>query len=255
MKKILFLLNLLAVLVFTIMNCGDDGSPVKSNANTPMEGNSHPCGEFYVCAKVENASKYNNVVEVKVIAHDFNIGRDVELASSNWKDGGFTIELPKTLDSSYFTALIRGSGWTTRIVDKPSTLTISNENVKILDVYFAGIDKNGSVIATFSPVKTNEDGSTEAIFTYVDSDVTISGSTQGWGWQILAPDAPDDTPDEFRKTTTYLVELKKGWNVWFFSRSETITDRIAIIRDQWSTTPISGLKWRGSEENLWRFQN
>ena len=205
-------------------------------------------GFFY--AKVENASKYTNVVEVKLMVHDRSINKYVKLAHFDWKNGGFTIELPETLDPNYFDTLIRGDMWPTRIVNMTPNISISNENVKVSDVYFVGVDKYGNVIATFSPVNIVEDGYTEAIFTYVDSDVTISGYTYGEGHAY--PACPE-CPSWFVETTTYSVEWEKGWNIWFFSRSNTIEGHVIIYTEQWSNTSVSGLKWYGSEENLWRF--
>jgi len=201
-------------------------------------------------AKVENASKYSNVVEVKLMVHDRNINKYVELARGKWKDGSFTIIPPKALGQNNINALIRDGRHPTNIHFVQSTMTISNENVRVGNIYFVGVDKRGNAVATFSPVKEDEDGYTETIFTYVDSDVTIFGYTYGEGH---THPANEDAPSWFEITTTYSVEWKKGWNVWCFSRHHTRVDYTVITTEQWSTTPVSGLKWHGSDENLWKF--
>jgi len=71
-----------------------------------------------ITAKVENASKYSNVVEVKLMVYErdtipttqgsvtYFSGHYVELARSDWKNGRFTIELPKKLPANYLRWLV-----------------------------------------------------------------------------------------------------------------------------------------------------
>jgi hypothetical protein len=153
MKKILFLLSVFTVLTFVTVNCGDNGSLIKYDFGTP-----DPCGNadnLHLCAKVENASEYSSIVAVKLMVYDLSVNRHVEFARGEWKNGGFTIELPQTLAPNHLRPLIGqvGANHPTNILAQP-TMVINNENVSIVDAYFVGVDENSNAVATFSPVKT-----------------------------------------------------------------------------------------------------
>jgi hypothetical protein len=199
-----------------------------------------------ITAKVENASEFRNVVAVKFMAYDISVNRHVELARGNWKNGGFTIEPPKTLDPNFLHPLIRrdvllGGYWIPGITEIQPTLTISNENVRVDNNYFVGVDKDGKEVASFGLFMEDKDD-THANFTYVDSDVTISG------YKIeefqIRPNRSE------RNITTYSVSWEKGWNVWCLSRCQSDTGSMFITEDQWSTTPIRGLKWYGLKSGI-----
>ena len=197
-----------------------------------------------ITAKVENASEFSNVVAVKFMAYDISVNRHVELARGIWKNGGFTIKLPKALDPNFLHPLIRrnvllGGYWIPGITEIQPTLTISNENVRVDNNYFVGIDKDGEEVAFFYLFMEDKNSFHEANFTYVDSDVTISGYTKR-EFQV-SPNWSE------RNTTTYSVSWKEGWNVWYFSEYQLATDSMSITEYQWSTTPIRGLKWYGDK--------
>jgi len=197
-------------------------------------------GMLYV--KVENASEFSNVAEVKLMVYDRSIDMNIELTNGEWKDGGFTIEL-SMLDPNYCYTLAN-SGFPTSIANIPPTMTISNNNVKVGNVNFCGVDENGNLVTHFYPF-IDENGTTNrAFYTYVDSDVTISGYTEESGYYHIIEGS--NAPEEFKQTTTYSVKWEKGWNVWFVSRSQIREGDIMIITEQWSTAPVSGLKWYGS---------
>jgi len=202
-----------------------------------------------ITAKVENASEFSNVVEVKLMAYNNarNVNRHIELARGIWKNDGFTIELPEMLDTFFLHPLVRGNRllngrYWPGIEEMQPTLTISNEKVNVTNNYFVGVDKYGEEVATFSFMKI-DDGS-HAIFTYVDSDVTISG------YRITEFQAQPNWPWSSRDITTYSVNWKKGWNVWYFSYIQSVTDSISIREIHWSTSPISGQKWYGNPIEL-----
>jgi hypothetical protein len=187
------------------------------------------------------------------MVYDLSVGWEVEFASGDWKDGGFTIEPSKTLAPNYLYALINNSGQPTTIINPQSTVTISNKNVKLMNASFWGVDKDGNVVTHFYPFRIDEDGNAkEAFYTYVDSDVTIFGRNEGW--TIITEYDKDKHADiwyEWKKNTTYSIKWKKGWNVWCLSGSRSTTKR--TITEQWSTTPVSGLKWYGGED-LWKLE-
>ncbi|MCL2436254.1 MAG: hypothetical protein FWD09_09005 [Lentimicrobiaceae bacterium] len=211
-----------------------------------------------ITAKVANASAYSNVVEVKLVVFiegdpipvvngTYTPMLPIELSSGDWVDGGFVIELPETLAPGYLNAIFYDCIGPFVHGHLQPTITISNKNVKVSSAYFAGVDKDGNVVATFSPVRLDKDGNNvdEAFFTFVDSDVTISGYAKEEGH---AHPAYEGAPSWFEITTNYSVEWEKGWNVWFFSRHHAVSGHTLITTEQWSITPVSGLKWYGSEK-------
>jgi len=204
--------------------------------------------ELHTSARVENASKYSDVVEVKLIVYDLSTDRYVEVARSNWKDGGFTIILPKALDPNYLHSFIHYDGLPSTITHVSSTLTISNKNVKILNVSdFIGVDKDGNAVTRFYPFKVDKDGNFNVVrFIYVDSDATISGYIKT---ETAIAEFDDDKNGDiwyvWEKTMNFSLKWKKGWNVWLHSRSYTKTERTII--EQWTTTSESELKWSGED--------
>ena len=204
-----------------------------------------------ITAKVENASEFSNVVEVKFIVEETDTNerdgitrRFVEIARSDWKDGGFTIELPKmSAPNQLFPIDYGGRGAIT--INVQPTLTISNENAKVKEGYFVGVDEDGNVVACFL-LRENVDNMdvSSAWFTYADSDVTISGYSKLEGAANPRPGYGDYNRFEF--ITTYSIDWKKGWNVWFFSSFRTITDNTSLTTVRHTTTHNCGLKWYGS---------
>lgn len=202
--------------------------------------------ELYFYAKVESASQYSNVVEVKLMVYDRSIYDDsnfyeyVELASGDWKKDGFTIVLPKTLAPNYLRAFTHVGWMPQTIIDTSSTITNSNRNLKVGDIEFWGVDKDGHKICHFFPAKTNEDGNDrETFFIYVDSDVVISGCSEG---EIRI--TPQHDEDRIMKITTiYSIEWKKGWNA--LVRSGFVSTLEGTMKEKLSSTPIDSLKWYG----------
>jgi hypothetical protein len=205
------------------------------------------CGKIE--AKVENASKYSNVVVVKLM-----IG-NIELARGDWKNGGFTIEFPETLNPSYLHALINNNNVYMNINEPPSTVKITNKYVKVYHAVFLGVDINGKVVDRFYPIEIDKNGwGQDVFFTYVDSDVTISGYTERRNDVLLFTEydearfvGMDIHPMSFGKiTTTYSIKWKIGWNVWSFSRFYPSMKNKTT--EKWSSTPASKLKWYSGKD-------
>jgi hypothetical protein len=246
MKKILKFTVLSAVflmLVGLMFSCNE----VEKNETQFGTGRINPLFE----AKVANASEFSNVVAVKVMV--FDTTSPVEIARGDWKDGGFTIELPQTLAPNHLRPLVGGIGANhpTNMggVAQQTAMDISNRDVRIVDARFVGIDKNGNAIVTFWPTRSERDRhgqtSVRAFFTYVDSDVTLSG------YRILGAHVQSmpGFPAWLEETITYSVKWENGWNVWYRSTHSMVdNDRGMFVASiQWSTTPVYGLKWYGTE--------
>ena len=200
--------------------------------------------------KVVNAAKYSNVVAVKLI-----INNHIELARGERKDcGGFTIILPKTLEPNNLHVYRFNRGLLSPIVDRPPNMSISNKNAKAGTVQLFGVDKNDNIITSFHPLKVDEDGNVKRVYiSYVDSDVTIHGYYERRAVQ-------DFLVGEIRyiayvrTSTTYSVELKKGWNVWWLSSIRCIKE--FTFTNRWSTSPpISRVKWYSLDDKHKKINN
>jgi len=130
-------------------------------------------------------------------------------------------------------------------------MTISNMNANVGNVDFWGADKVGNVVAHFYPFRIDEDGNAQqAIYTYVDSDVTISGYVETR--RMISEYDEDKNANiwyEWKVTIIYSIKWEKGWNVWNYSSSSSLEDR--TITEQWTTIPVSELKWYG-DLDLWK---
>ncbi len=249
MKQLWFMITTLCFIVVTLFattacNKTEKSDEVESNVVTKIE------------AKVENASKYSNVVEVKLMMYDLSVNNYIELASGDWEGDGFTIVLPKTIDPNYLHTLINNKEYLT-IIDPPSTVIISNKNVKVLHARFFGVDKDGNIVTRFYPIGIDEAGyGQDAYYTYVDSDVIIFGYTERMN-TTLAQTEYDKAKYEGitlilnmwdKITTDYSINWKKGWSLWSFSRFGDIPENTAT--EKWAPIPVSRLKWF-STEDIW----
>jgi hypothetical protein len=204
-------------------------------------------------AKVENASKYSNIVEVKLMYE--NLDGYIELARGNWKDGDFTIKFPKTLNPDYLQPLVDKNRLQPTIVDTPSTLIISNKSVKVWNAQFWGVDEKGSIVTRLFPFEIDKDGNAHLVFyTYTNSEASISGYTEREGIVIdtefhnEAFKGMDVHPIWFNKiTATYSLEWKEGWNLWIFSRFRHIPEEHTVT-EWWSSDAVSKLRWYGGED-------
>lgn len=197
-------------------------------------------------AKVENASKYCNIVSVKLMVFALNIGDYIELASGDWKGDGFTMALPETVEQNYLQASEYNRGLLEPIANSSLAMTISNRDVKAGTAHFYGVDKDGNFVTSFYPLKINESGAAdEAFFSYVNSNVTISGHYETEAVQDFEVNGIMYIA-LVKTSTTYSVDLKKGWNVWWLSNIRCEQD--FTITNKWSTAPVDKQKWYSFED-------
>ena len=208
--------------------------------------------EGFICSKVENASEpfIQDVVEVSLGRPDVSSILNDEnqydiLALSEMKDGRFTLELPTMLAPNYLHPLIRGEWsmdankwmWVIAAIDTHPDITISNTNVNLSSIsHFHGVDKNDHGNVYFSLRKHVANSSIQAVFTFVDSDVTISGHYRP---RYNQQDYP------YEKYEIYSLQWKKGWNVWYLSQFYTNIGGTQVMIEEWTSIPLSGLKWNG----------
>jgi len=259
---------LLLILASIATSCNDNGKEEPPFEETP--------NSVVIHAQVENAEELGDISRVSVFTRltDLDsawpiITRDSLVAYGDWKDDGFTIKLPKTIDRNLLYSLVTermSTGW---IYDDlrmeipflasfgavgiglfrgaiDSTTFISNRNVKGVTIEFLGLQRAGAGgLFSFFPTKIVDGVSIQTVFTYVDSDVTILGNNiQRYDDIFPGFDFP-------HRHHIYSIEWRRGWNVWYLSRSETINDDgISVITTQWSSQPpIEGLRWQGMERN------
>ena len=184
--------------------------------------------------EIGNASKCDNFVEMKVTMSINPFGYEtIDLARENWECNGFTFYLPKTINPNYLMPID---------FNLPTTVDISNKNAKIGTVFIAAYDKDGSFVNNLAPCKEIKDGYyVQANYVYVDSDVTISGYYKS---ESVYNEA----------MITYSLEYKKGWNVWYYLSYRTRTGDKVTVANEWTTTPVSSLKWYGEERHDWEFR-
>ena len=225
-------LCLVTVTLFVVVGCDKTENPDDN--------------DLYFYAKVENASEFSNVVEVKLMGIDrSNNDSPIELVRGKWKDDGFTIVLPKTLEAKYLHTLVNNNELLPTITDTPTTMTIGDKNVKVGNVHFWGVDKDGNVVAQFYPLKMDEKSKVQDVFyTYVNSDITISGYAE----RNIIVDEYDEEINanilhEWKKYTTYSIEWKKGWNIWCLSSSTSVQEE--TITENWTAIFFQQVVWRG----------
>jgi hypothetical protein len=178
-------------------------------------------------AKVENGNNYNTKVDVvKAMiwvddaSSDTGDGADHELASGDYTKGGFTIDLPKTVDKKFLAPLSKGM---------PDGITVSDTSVNLNSISFSAY-KSGDEVGYFDYI--SQDSTTYAGYVYVDRNVKISGSgSEGdSGYKIIYK---------------YDLSFKKGWNIMYMKETEVNN---TFSGEATSKAP-SAMKWSYSEYN------
>lgn len=229
-------LCIIVVTLFAATGCEMIGelNDVESNVVTKIE------------VKVENASKYSNIVSVKLMVFALSIGDYIELARGDWKGDGFTIVLPETVEQNYLQVSEYNRGLLEPIDNSSLTMIISNRDVKAGTAHFYGVDKDGNFVTSFYPLKINESGAAdESFFSYVNSNITISGHDETEAVQDFEVNGIRYIA-LVKTSTTYSIDLKKGWNVWWLSNVRCEQD--FTITNKWSTTHIDKQKWYSFED-------
>ena len=229
MKKGAVVTLCVLMLAGSLFSCGKKAEKEEQNEDGALLSN-----ELY--AKVENASQYSNIAVVELRCVTDLPEAVTEFASGGWEDGGFEIVFPETVNQLSHTATFDGMDF----------LTISNKNVSAQEFFFTGFDKDGNRVTEFFLAKETENGYVQAFFTFVDSDATISGSTEHLAYIREKDDNGQCFPYLWKTTMTFSVKWKKGWNIWYCTKSISREKRTII--EQWSTTSVSGLKWYGTED-------
>jgi hypothetical protein len=192
-------------------------------------------------AKVEDGEKYNSKISVVKMTgnydfdttYGFDAGfysdqnadpKTIVLATGTYSNGGFTINLPATVDEKYLSPIV----WVEEGWHEGGNVKCSDSNAKCVWVInilgFSKQDSDREVVVFYYEINScdfDSDTNAEGHFVYVDRNVTITGSGDGG--------------DKYY----YNVSLKKGWNIYYgnYGRQD---DRMKVTNN----VP-SGLKWWG----------
>ncbi|MDR2287162.1 MAG: Ig-like domain-containing protein [Prevotellaceae bacterium] len=182
-----------------------------------------------ITATVENGSSFNGEVDtVKAeIEYIKSNGRwdDYMLASAPYSNGGFTLKLPKEVSDLYLNALSEG--------EIPDSITVSNRNVKIGQVFLNAYESNYQVGNFYHGT-----ADWEGFLIYANGNVSVTGSNT---YTEINDFDGDGVPDE---TYTYTekdnVHLKKGWNMVYTRETEKENNTYEY---EMTTTAPSDAKW------------
>ena len=183
-----------------------------------------------VVAIVENGDKYNAQV-VEVLLSRYYQDEIVAVATADFVNGGFSLELPKTVDEKYLEGL-EGTG---------EEFRVSNKNVKIaLDFNIRGITVTGAYI-NFVFGKVDGNTVTREVFWYADGDLSITGST------FFSYELHEDV---FERTTSFSASLKKGWNILYITEKRERINNVETTTTNIATKDPGGLKWYAESDFL-----
>ncbi|GHV61475.1 hypothetical protein FACS1894195_2040 [Bacteroidia bacterium] len=181
----------------------DDKDTVVTNPLVPNTD-----GSATLTVIVENGNSYNSTISTAKIFIKPDGGDDVEIVSGNYANGGFTINLPATLNDSIVEINL--------VVSENFTVSDGTAKVTGLRTSFRIYGYNNSAEVGRFYCKS---GDYDVKLFYADKDVNISG-------QILRED---------RNDSIYNLSLKKGWNlVYVLETSDTY---------EVTTTSQGELKW------------
>ena len=196
-KKICFLCAVLICsgVVFTGCSKDDDGSEISSVTS--------------INAKVENGSDYN-FDKVKAVAYYDDFDNEYIYGESNYTNGGFKFDLPKTVDEKYLTLLYLSD-------EEAEWMTISNKNVMGTAINFEAY-KWGNCMGKFYYGSTSKNITStnysativEGFCMYVNKDITIKGS---------ATETEEIDGVNIPIKNSMNVVLRKGWNIMYIIES------------------------------------
>ena len=168
-----------------------------------------------------------NIKTVKALIYwesgENDYGKDA-ITQAPYLNNGFTLELPATLGAKYLETLD---------ADDLEGITVSDRNFKsgFLDD-LRGYNENDEEIGDFYLEEENEDSEHDAVWLYVDRDVTIKGETK----------YIDEEYDE-EYIEKYDLTLKKGWNIVYGSDTESYENGRDVYSYTMSSKKPSGVNY------------
>jgi hypothetical protein len=167
-----------------------------------------------VVAVVENDSSYPGMIDIVQAEIWSEDGLHV-LASAEYKNGGFSLTLPESVNDRYLDPFDEDY--------IPEAIKISNWDVKTGWIYLEAYNTADVNVGYFY----HKTGGWEGELVYASGNVSITGS-------YTEEDDDGDT-----RTEKYNLNLKKGWNIVYANETKTGN---AYTLESTSTTP-AGAKW------------
>ena len=171
--------------------------------------------ELDISSKVQDGTDYNDVISY-VIANIVNVEEDVEeIAEGEYKKGGFTMVLPKTVNSKFLSKIEEVVEEEFELDPSDKNCKISSINVNIGSLELECYDSKDNVVGYLYCYKETKSSETIGMYLYADNNVTVKY-----------------TGDE-----DYIVDisLKKGWNIVYYTYSDD--------QEEFTSKEVSGMKW------------
>jgi len=197
-----------------------------------------------VSGTLEFSERYNDIitkVQVDVYEGEYPVLKLVTLARGHYSNGTFSLELPARVEDKYLNQGLSSEDFEPyiKISDKEIKTRVFDFTATDFDEEIANSidEKNkegngmwGYSYKTFPLVyiKYDDISNTEGLFFYADRDCSITGSI---------------TASDRHYTQTYSMHLKRGWNIVYHTEKYIETDDKHIRITEYSTEPVSGLKW------------
>jgi hypothetical protein len=180
-----------------------------------------------ITASVEDGNDYSIDVVKAFVGDGETIDYETDgVASSDYKNGGFTLNLPEIIANQYLKPWIEDEDDKEEI---PDGIKISDVNAKVcylsIVAYRSGIEVGEFYYEFLSEDETVE---IESSFIYVDRDFSIKGSY-----------SEEDEGEIFKYS--YDVSLKKGWNILYFK--STASEKTKTYTYEVTAKVQGGLKW------------
>jgi hypothetical protein len=219
--------SLFAVVAFS--SCNED------NGGT---GGGIDLNDNKITAVVENGASYNSKISlVKVKIDDYGYeweGGTVIIATTPYINGGFTLNLPESVDVKYLHAMFDED-------TPPEGVTISNPNAKTVSVELEAYNKSGNSVGSVfcsnaRPLfdewgNENWDGSWIGFLMYANANVSVIGTYS------------ESYSGIYKERTN--VHLTKGWNVVYQKSSYRTENNVEVADFEITSTLPAGvsMKW------------
>ena len=198
----------------------------------------HAASTDKITAKINDASKFGDVKKVEIRGYYYESGSYIHdpIAEGDFKDGGFTIILPETVNEKYLTTLENLS----------NKVNVSNNKVKrMANNQVPGVNSANEDIVIFTYKKEESNSEpykyvlSQMVWYYVDGDLNVSGTTPSIYHEGINTEMSD----------TYSLKLKKGWNITYHIQTTTKQGDKMIQKNEYTNSAVSGLKWAGLSLN------
>lgn len=213
-----------AMFAAVISSCKKD-----SDSNGNGNGNSNGNGNNSITISVENGSAYSSEIDkVKLEAFDVTLQKEVALATVDYGNGTFTVNLPATVDAKYMYSI----GYISE------GITVSNNKAKAVNVNISAY-KEDEFKGTFyfgKVIDAEKNLRVDGYLAYVDSYVTITGT---------CTKSHEAEGNIFEYVEIYTESLKKGWNFMYniVDVEPQVVGNKTTITIKHTTTDPGGMKW------------